>query len=279
MNNNLLVSIITPVYNGADYLDMLIQSVLDQDYPFIEHIIIDDGSTDDGATVAILNRYPHIRWWTQPNKGQYTTMNEGLKVARGDVVSFISADDLYIAPSAISQAMQALKSDPSLDLVYGKKITIDHLGNKLPVQHLIHNGPLWLYGYIGFISHCTMFIRRNFLLNNALWFDQTLKYNGDMDWIIRIISVSKNYNFIDKEFCKIRIHPNQTTAKYNQLIVQERKIVLKKFNLSIRLYWIFIKSIQWISLIQKGLYILQQKGIMKLWHSLLEWNNKEKGKR
>ena len=57
-----LVSIITPVYNGAEYLEELIISVRDhQDYPYIEHIIIDDGSTDDGETVSILKKYPHLR--------------------------------------------------------------------------------------------------------------------------------------------------------------------------------------------------------------------------
>ena len=60
-NSLLLASIITPVYNGAKYLDKLIVSVRDQDYPAIVHIIIDDDSTDDNATVAILNKYPRLR--------------------------------------------------------------------------------------------------------------------------------------------------------------------------------------------------------------------------
>ena len=73
-----LITIITPVYNGAEYLDELIQSVLRQDYPNIEHLIIDDGSQDGGATVSVLQKYPHLRWWSRENKGQYATMNEGL---------------------------------------------------------------------------------------------------------------------------------------------------------------------------------------------------------
>src|SRR5438876_704742 len=73
--------------------DELIKSVLEQDYLHIEHIIIDDGSTDDGATVEVLKRYPHLRWWSRENKGQYATLNEGLATARGSVVGIISADD------------------------------------------------------------------------------------------------------------------------------------------------------------------------------------------
>ena len=69
LTNMPLVSIITPVYNGAEYLNEMIQSVQRQDYPNIEHLIIDDGSQDDGATVAILEKYPHLRWWSRENKG------------------------------------------------------------------------------------------------------------------------------------------------------------------------------------------------------------------
>ncbi|MBE3118290.1 MAG: glycosyltransferase, partial [Candidatus Atribacteria bacterium] len=98
-----LVSIITPVYNGAAFIEELILSVQRQDYPNIEHIIIDDGSRDDGATIAILKRYPHLRWWSRENKGQYATMNEGLEAAKGEFVCFISADDL-LTPGAVKIA-------------------------------------------------------------------------------------------------------------------------------------------------------------------------------
>jgi glycosyltransferase involved in cell wall biosynthesis len=81
-----LISIITPVYNGREYLEELIQSVLNQSYPKIEHLIIDDGSEDGGATLSILKRYPHLRWWSRENKGQYSTMNEGLLEAKGEII-------------------------------------------------------------------------------------------------------------------------------------------------------------------------------------------------
>ena len=63
-----LVSIITAVRNGSRYLSALIESVLAQDYPRIEHIVIDDGSDDDDATIRILEQYPHLRWWTRENQ-------------------------------------------------------------------------------------------------------------------------------------------------------------------------------------------------------------------
>jgi len=92
MSDQPRISVITPVWNGSAYLVPLIESVLQQDYPHYEHIVIDDGSTDEGATVAILQQYKHLRWWSHANKGQYETQNDGLKAATGDIVVIISSD-------------------------------------------------------------------------------------------------------------------------------------------------------------------------------------------
>ncbi len=274
MTNNTLVSIITPVYNGAEFLDDLIKSVLEQDYPYIEHIIIDDGSTDNGATVAVLRKYPHLRWWTRPNKGQYPTMNEGLKAAQGEIVSFISADDYYNAPSAISTAISALNSHPSANIVYGKKVTIDCKGKRLPVQPLIQNGPKWLYGYTGFMSHCTMFIKIDFLLNNDLWFDESLHYNGDLDWIIRIMNLQENIPFLDWNLCFIRHHQQQTTVKKKVSIMEERKTILRKFQLNLTLYSVINDVLRWISIFQKAIYTLEKEGVQGLCISFGNWRGR-----
>ena len=109
-----LVSIITPVHNGAKYIEKLIESVRTQDYHNIEHVIIDDGSTDDDATVAILRKYPHLNWWSRENKGQYATMNEGLEAARGELVCFISADDV-MASGAVHCAVEFMQAHPNYD--------------------------------------------------------------------------------------------------------------------------------------------------------------------
>lgn len=113
-----LVSIITPVYNGQKYLAELIESVREQAYPNIEHIIIDDGSTDDGATLAILRHYPHLRWWSRENRGQYATMNEGLESAKGELVCFVSADDVLL-PGAIRCVVEILRRNPEFDGLCG----------------------------------------------------------------------------------------------------------------------------------------------------------------
>lgn len=135
------VSIITPVYNGSQHIEELILSVKTQNYPRIEHIIIDDGSQDGGATVAILERYPHLKWWGRDNRGQYATMNEGLEKARGDIICFISADDL-LCSDAVQNAVDYLAGSSSSDGVFGRTLLILENGRKTIFKLLSPVGPL-----------------------------------------------------------------------------------------------------------------------------------------
>lgn len=117
MDDNLpLVSVVIPAYNLARYLDEAIQSVLGQDYPNIELIVLDDGSTDDTRTV--LERYgDRFRWETHANMGQAATLNKGWNTSRGEVLAYLSADDVLL-PHAVSTSVRHLKANPGGVMVY-----------------------------------------------------------------------------------------------------------------------------------------------------------------
>jgi glycosyltransferase involved in cell wall biosynthesis len=207
-----LVSIITPVYNGAMYLEDLIQSVLQQDYPSIEHIIIDDGSTDDGATVAILKRYPHLRWWSRQNKGQYATLNEGVAAARGSILGIISADDMYVVPSTISTVIRYWQSHPEYAFVYGQTLRIDENGDPLPVQADINCPlPAWFLRYYLFIQHCSLFVTREIIVGDRIWFDPDFRCAGDWDWIIRLSKTGRRFGYLSQPLSLFRQHSSRVT--------------------------------------------------------------------
>lgn len=116
-----LVSIITPVYNGEKYLSQCIDSVLAQDYPNIEYIILDDGSTDN--TKEILKKYTGcLQWQTQANMGQSLTLNKGWSMSKGEILGYLSADDILL-PTAISELVKLLENPknivayPNCDLI------------------------------------------------------------------------------------------------------------------------------------------------------------------
>jgi glycosyltransferase involved in cell wall biosynthesis len=123
----MLVSIITPSYNQAAYLEATIQSVLQQDYPEIEYIIIDGGSTD--GSVEIIKKYAHrlAYWVSEKDLGQTDAINKGFARAHGDVLAWINSDDTY-QPGAIREAVEFLQTHPEAGMVYGNANFIDAQG-------------------------------------------------------------------------------------------------------------------------------------------------------
>jgi glycosyltransferase involved in cell wall biosynthesis len=124
-----LVSIVTPSYNMASFLEETIQSVLNQDYPHIEYIVIDGGSND--GTLEILRKYEgRLRYLSKPDRGQTDAINKGFHLSRGSVFAFLCADDIYL-PGAVSTAVRHLLANPGHAGIYGEGYLIDENGTNL----------------------------------------------------------------------------------------------------------------------------------------------------
>lgn len=119
-------SIITPCLNSARYLEKAIESVLSQNVPEIEHIVVDGGSSD--ATLEILNSYKHLRWISEKDKGQSDAMNKGFALARGTYIGYLNADDHYL-PGAFQAALQSLSQ--STLFVVGNVQVVDEEGKTI----------------------------------------------------------------------------------------------------------------------------------------------------
>ncbi len=132
------VSIVTPSFNQAAFLEETIQSVLSQDYPNLEYIIIDGGSTD--GSVEIIEKYADrlAYWVSEKDAGQADGINKGLVRATGEVVAWLNSDDTYLGgaietflPGSIRSAVAALQANPDCGLVYGDVLAVDAAGQKL----------------------------------------------------------------------------------------------------------------------------------------------------
>ncbi len=119
-----LVTIVTPSYNQARFLEATLRSVLEQDYPRIEYLVV-DGASNDGS-VEIIRRYAdRLDWWvSEKDSGQSEAINKGLRRARGEFVGWLNSDDIYL-PGAVSAAVTVFQSHPEAGLIYGDSRAID----------------------------------------------------------------------------------------------------------------------------------------------------------
>jgi glycosyltransferase involved in cell wall biosynthesis len=122
------VSVITPSYNQGQYLEATIQSILAQDYPNIEFIIVDGGSKDN--SIDIIRKYEkHLTWWvSEKDQGHADALNKGFSKATGNILAWLNSDDTYAAPSVISEAVSYLLKNPSVGMVYADANLIDNNG-------------------------------------------------------------------------------------------------------------------------------------------------------
>ena len=185
MSKFALVSIVTPSYNQAPFLEQTILSVLTQDYPNIEYIIIDGGSTD--GSVGVIRKYEdRVAYWvSEPDKGQADAINKGWARCTGDIVAFLNSDDYYVA-DAIKTVADVFHAHPNVDVVYGQGIWVSE--NGIPQQQTnIHiNAQQMLDGLLS-VPQPAAFVRRRVIDQIGL-LDTGLHFGLDKEFYLRAIA-------------------------------------------------------------------------------------------
>ena len=261
-----LFSIITPVYNGARYLPDLIDSVQAQTYQDYEHIIFDDGSTDDGATVSVIKRYadadPRIRWWTRENKGQYATQNEAIEAAKGLFILVISADDRLYDNAVLHDIADHIAHHPAHDVIYGKTAHTDESNHLLPSKLLIWSPSKWLIKHFVYAQHCSLFVKRTMLIDNDIRFDASLHYTGDWDWLIRVFDTTDQIGYLKRFIGTIRMHPAQTSRQAKKAeIEQEHRLISQRYGGSYRIHTIITWANNYRAMALIALNMLKTQGV------------------
>ena len=197
-----LVSIITPSFNQARYLEQTIQSVLEQDYPSIEYIVVDGASTD--GSVDVIEKYANkLAWWvSEKDSGQADAINKGFLRATGEIVAWLNSDDYYL-PGAISAAVKAFEENPDVLLVYGNMLAVDERGNSF---NALHYKQLTLQDLLCFqiIGQPAVFFRRE-VLSKAGMLDPTFHFLLDHHLWIRIAQHGRILH-VDQTWAAARYH-------------------------------------------------------------------------
>lgn len=180
-----LVSIITPSFNQASFLEQTLLSVLEQDHPSIEYIVIDGASTD--GSVDLIRKYKDrlVYWVSEKDSGQAEAINKGLARARGDIVAWINSDDFYF-PGAIASAVKAFEANPDAGMVYGDTVAVDENGEFI---HFPKYAQWDLKDLLTFniIGQPAVFMRREVLLK-AEFLDPSFHFLLDHQLWIRMTS-------------------------------------------------------------------------------------------
>lgn len=217
-----LVSVVIPVYNGADLIEQAIQSVVAQTYQPIEILIVDDGSEDRDALQEVAARYPSVRLIRQEHSGVAAALNRGLREMSGAFFCWLSHDDLF-HPHKVAHEVRCCVEAGSKVVVFSDYCYIDTDGNVLAFQH-IPRGRAELAGVLllqnTWIHGCAMLIPKH-CLEAVGAFDERLQTTQDYDLFFRL---AERYGFrhLTESVTAVRLHPRQSTNTMKTAVLTEQ---------------------------------------------------------
>ncbi len=229
-----LVSIVTPVYNGAAYLREAIESVLSQDYPRIEYIVSDGGSTDE--TLEILESYRgRLRYFSGRDKGPGDATYRGFLLAQGEIFAWLNSDDLYL-PGAVRIGVDYLRSNPEVDVVYGQGYWIDENGKTIRPYPSLPFNPKVLERDC-FICQPSSFIRA--AAYRACPLDPEVNMSFDYDLWIRMAKHAVSFTEIPQFLACTRMHSGALTIGERNRVFEASMGLLKRHYGYVPLEWVF----------------------------------------
>lgn len=219
-----LVSIVTPSFNQGEFIAETIESVLEQDYPRIEYLVVDGGSTD--GTLEILRRYgSRLRWESEKDAGQSDAIHRGFALTQGEVIAWVNADDLY-APLAIARAVETLHAYPEAGFVYGRAEFIDREGRITGEQkHLPWDFDTLLNRW-NFIPQSATFFRRS-AYEAVGGISVDLHYVMDYDLWLKL---GRQFPVVDipDVLARVRMYPETKTASGGLPRIEEMRRMIRR---------------------------------------------------
>lgn len=218
------VTIITTSLNQGKFLERTIISVLNQDWPNIEYIIIDGGSTDE--SLEIIRKYENCLffWISEPDNGQVNAINKGIKKSTGKYITWLGSDDILL-PGALTKMVSVLEKNPDTGIVYGGVAFINE-EERVEKTHTYPDMTLkkLLYDKHSTIAQPSSMLRRK-TLDAAGGLDESLTYCMDYDLWIRLLRISDAINLGDALLSGYRLHPeSKTVGSYTKMALEKIRV-------------------------------------------------------
>ncbi len=223
-----LVTIVTPSYNQGRFLEETIRSVLNQDYPRLEYLVMDGGSTD--GSVAILRRYESrlAYWVSEPDRGQTHAIAKGFRRSAGDILTWLNADDVYLSRGAISQAVRACEAAPEAGVVYGDCALMDEAGVVFRLVPGLARVSFRTFAHYS-LGQPAAFIRRQVV--EAFPLREELRYGMDYEYWLRLSRAGVVFHDAPWLCAAFRVHRrSKTVAESDAMDAELRAIRNQYFN-------------------------------------------------
>jgi glycosyltransferase involved in cell wall biosynthesis len=219
-----LVSIVTPSYNQGQFIEATLLSVKNQDYPHIEHLVIDGGSSDN--TVEILKKHEreyNLKWISEPDKGQSDAVNKGFERADGQIIGWLNSDDVYVDRHVISCVVDKFEEFNDADVIYGDGIDI---GENNLVLKVIHNIPWFSFNRLvrfDFIIQPSCFFKREIVKQHKL--DTKIDLPMDYEYYLRLAAQGFKFKHVNRVLAATRWHEEaKSMSRAEEVRVEAKKV-------------------------------------------------------
>ena len=207
----LRVSLVTPVFNQAQFIRATLESVLSQHYPALEYIVMDGGSVDGSKEIIEQYRMHLAEFESARDSGQANAINKGMARATGDVMAWLNGDDLLL-PGALDYVAHFFERHPDVDVVYGNRIVIDRDGRRIGYWILPeHNDEI--LSWADYVPQETLFWRRRLWERVGGRIDESFQFAMDWDLLVRFRDAGARFARLPRYLGAFRVHDDQKTTK------------------------------------------------------------------
>lgn len=244
INNSHRVTIITPSFNQALFLEQTILSVVNQDYEQIEYIVI-DGASSDGSVDIIRKHEVSIAYWiSEPDNGQVEALDKGIAHSSGDILCWLNSDDIYLSKKVISRVVELFCMYPDVGIITGGGAIIDQSGKWIRMVKVVPSSINYRnLRYRNQILQPSTFVRRGLVVSTGL--DPSLNFTFDWDFWIRL---TKEYNImaIDEAWAGYRLWGKNKTSSGSSRRTYDQAEVIKRH----------LGKHSWQFFIMRGFYLI-----------------------
>jgi glycosyltransferase involved in cell wall biosynthesis len=231
--NKPFITIVTPSFNQAKFLGECLASVEAQQVGSIEHLVFDGGSCDESVEllkgVARDPRFADLRWVSEKDKGQSHAINKGFRVASGEVIGWLNADDRY-RPNCLSSIIKAFRDHPNIDVIYGDYTWINEDGTPLQLRREISfSAFVLLYHRVLYIPTTAMFFRRR-ILDDGQLLNEDLHYAMDFEFFVRLNRLGYRFMHISKVLADFRFHAASKSVAFAERQLAEQEQITRQYS-------------------------------------------------